>query len=60
MRYKLVENGEWIHPERKYYYMKCCDCGLVHRMEFRVLKDKLHRACLEFRAWRLPIRKSTI
>ena len=33
-----VSSGEWVTPVHNGYLMKCCDCGLVHRMDFRVLK----------------------
>jgi hypothetical protein len=34
------ENGwsRWVPPMMKGYRMACCDCGLVHDMEFRVVK----------------------
>lgn len=35
MRYVQVRDGEWFHPLPG-HKMKCCDCGLVHRMSFRV------------------------
>jgi hypothetical protein len=44
--YKPVSAGEWVRP-RKTYYMACCDCGLVHKMEFRI-----HEGKIQFRAWR--------
>lgn len=25
---------DWIYPISKGYLMKCCDCGLVHEMQF--------------------------
>lgn len=29
--------SDWIHPLQKpYYKMACCDCGLVHNMQFRI------------------------
>lgn len=28
----------WVPPMMKGYRMGCCDCGLVHDMEFRVVK----------------------
>jgi hypothetical protein len=28
--------SDWIHPLPG-YKMACCDCGLVHNLEFRVL-----------------------
>ena len=30
--------GEKIMPEMSGYRMKCCDCGLVHRVEFGVVE----------------------
>lgn len=28
----------WVCPKPKGYLMKCCDCGLVHEVDFRVVK----------------------
>ena len=37
-----VENegdwSEWVCPNPTQYFMKCCDCGLVHEMQFKVVK----------------------
>jgi hypothetical protein len=37
-----VENegdwSEWVNPNAEQYFMKCCDCGLVHEMQFKVAK----------------------
>lgn len=41
MRYKKVQAGEWVQPIRKGYKMRCCDCGLVHRLNFRLVKHGL-------------------
>ena len=30
--------GEWVQPVKTGYLMECCDCGLVHRLDFRVVK----------------------
>lgn len=30
----------WVQPKMDGYKMGCCDCGLVHKMQFRVLKLK--------------------
>ena len=27
--------SRWIDPVMKGYLMKCCDCGLVHEMDFK-------------------------
>jgi hypothetical protein len=40
--------GEWISPIRRFYRLACCDCGLVHRVDFRV-----HKGRAEFRVYRL-------
>ena len=44
--YLIQKDREWFQPAAK-YRMACCDCGLVHRMEFRVINGKI-----QFRAWR--------
>lgn len=46
---KEVANGwtRWVQPVVKHYLMACCDCGLVHRMNFR-----LHRGRIQFKAQR--------
>lgn len=35
------DNGwsRWIAPIHKSYKMACCDCGLVHELQFRVVKE---------------------
>ena len=30
---------DWIQPRHEQYRMQCCDCGLIHEMQFRVVKD---------------------
>lgn len=37
-RYNIKQNvdGKWQTPPRKNFYRACCDCGLVHREEYRV------------------------
>ena len=57
MRYKVATNGEWIQPRRKSYYMQCCDCGLTHRLNFRLLSRGRGRGYkIQFQAFRLPKR----
>ena len=29
---------EWVCPDPKSYLMKCCDCGLVHEVQFGVVR----------------------
>jgi len=49
-RYKYVKAGEWVQPKTKGYRLQCCDCGLVHKMEFRVMKG-----LVQLRAWRAAL-----
>ena len=41
MTYADITPGEWITPRRKGYKLACCDCGLVHEVNFRVRKGKI-------------------
>lgn len=36
--YYKVQSGEWVQPKRRGYRMMCCDCGLVHILNFRTVK----------------------
>lgn len=47
MPYEKPKPGEWVQPIRRGYKLACCDCSLVHRMDFRV-----HKSRVQFRAWR--------
>ena len=37
-KYKSTKDGEWVQPIRHRYKMMCCDCGLVHNMNFRIVR----------------------
>lgn len=51
MRYTKPKDGEWIQPQRRAYKLMCCDCGLVHNLDFRVVHSG--RGCtVQFRAYR--------
>ncbi len=47
MKYPTVLDGEWVTPAMRGFRDACCDCGLVHRMDFRVKGGRV-----EFRAFR--------
>jgi hypothetical protein len=32
---------QWVQPVRRGYKMAYCDCGLVHRMDFRVVEGRV-------------------
>jgi hypothetical protein len=38
MRYRTAKSNEWIRPIRTGYKMMCCDCGLVHEIDFKIKK----------------------
>lgn len=46
-KYRQQVDGEWVQPIRRGYKMACCDCGLVHKVDFRVVDRKI-----QFRAFR--------
>ncbi len=49
-RYKRVVEGEWVRFKGRFLKMRCCDCGLVHTVEFV-------RAPQGLRAWRHESRR---
>lgn len=48
-RYPPVYDGEWIHPPAtpQTHKVQCCDCGLVHVFNFRIVKGRV-----QFQAFR--------
>ena len=45
--YPQPKSHEWVNPVLKDYKMACCDCGLVHSIDFGLfqdLGDKVKRA----------------
>ncbi len=52
-KFIVAKDGEWIQPKQKGYLMSCCDCGLVHRLDFRIAGD-LKKQKVQFRAYRSP------
>lgn len=52
-KFSDVKAGQWVSPCRKGYWLKCCDCGLVHFMRFRLVpNDYGHGRKIQFQAWR--------
>ena len=47
MRFEQTAAGEWIQPIKRGYKPRCCDCGLVHKVDFRI-----HNGRIQFRAFR--------
>jgi len=46
-----VTSAEWVQPIRKGYLMECCDCGLIHRLNFRLVR-KGNGTKIQFQAFR--------
>jgi hypothetical protein len=43
----FAEPGEWHQPRMRDFGMRCCDCGLAHRVDFRIVGRRV-----QMRAWR--------
>lgn len=58
-RFKRLSDGERSNASRRradgtyVHAIKCCDCGLVHIVQYELTKAH----SLYFRAWRMPKRK---
>ncbi len=59
MTYEKPRADEWVQPVRHGYKMACCDCGLVHDMDFRVIRGRVqfrvrrnNRATAAKRRWK--------
>lgn len=57
-RYKVMRAGEWAQPRRRGYLMRCCGCGLVHRMNFRLVPWGRGKK-IQFQAFRVRARRVT-
>ena len=40
----------WVQPVMHGYLLSCCDCSLVHRLNFRIYKGRI-----QFKAQRAPV-----
>lgn len=53
-----VQAGEWVQPTPRGYLMRCCDCNLVHRFNFRIIKYAKGKRCkIQFQAFRVTRRR---
>ena len=53
--FKTLMPGEWAYLRQRGHKMKCCDCGLVHKMDFVISNmkgDILNKVQIAFRAYR--------
>lgn len=41
MKYQQAYDGDWVQPIMKGWKMRCCDCGLVHTVNIRIVGKKV-------------------
>ena len=51
-KYHTVKPGEWRAPRRRGYRVGCCDCGLVHRMNYRLHRNQNGRCQIQVQSFR--------
>lgn len=42
-RYVEVHDGEWSHVKRRGERVMCCDCGLTHVHDFRIINGRIEQ-----------------
>jgi len=47
MKYEVLEAGVWFWPKKRGFKLGCCDCGLVHKTDYRIKNGHV-----EFRVFR--------
>lgn len=39
--YRVISYGEWTWPRMRNFREQCCDCGLIHRLDFRIVDGRI-------------------
>jgi hypothetical protein len=39
--YRVISYGEWTRPRMRNFREQCCDCGLIHRLDFRIIDGRI-------------------
>jgi len=39
--YRVISYGEWTRPRMRNFREQCCDCGLIHRLDFRIVEGRI-------------------
>ena len=39
--YQPIAYGAWTRPRKQNFREQCCDCGLVHRLDFRIVEGQI-------------------
>ena len=52
-KYYRQKDGEWFQALKRVHHLACCDCGLVHKITFRLVSNNLTPGTkIEFKAER--------
>jgi hypothetical protein len=38
LHYRKTTDGEWVRPVMRNWRVRCCDCGLIHRITFKIIR----------------------
>lgn len=56
-KHPVEKDGEWIWPQMSGYELECCDCGLIHKLDFIVVNEDtgepVNGMAIVFRAYRM-------
>ena len=39
--YRVISYGEGTRPRMRNFREQCCDCGLIHRLDFRIADGRI-------------------
>lgn len=57
IEYPAIKSGHWITPRMSGYKLECCDCGLIHSVDFAVIDSEdnslLNNCEVVFRVYRV-------
>ena len=54
-KYEQIYDGEWFQPKRKGFKDQCCDCGLVHTIDFVIVDENKKQQPLP-KGWAIQLR----
>lgn len=41
MAYEQIHDGQWVELPKRGLLLRCCDCGLVHKVNFRIKDNEI-------------------
>lgn len=42
VRFKKIKDNEWFIPTMDDHRIACCDCGLIHSVDFKIKDGRVH------------------